>query len=69
MSREKTHVTIQDIEFSKAGLKGFKKADFVKTWEDKKTKLDKDGKEVGKVKGVIGRFDPVKAWETIEKLK
>jgi len=69
MSREKTHITIQDIEFNKEGVKTFKKADFIKTWKDKKIKRDGEGKEIGKVKGKIGRFDPEKAWAEIEKLK
>ena len=71
MNKEQTNkVIIQDIEFNLDGLKGFKKADFVNTWKEKKIKKGKDGKDIGKVKGVIGRFDPEKAFEEIQaKLK
>jgi len=61
MSDKKTHVVIQDIEFSIAGLKGFKKTDFIKTYEAKS--------KAAKGRGKWGRFDASKAWEEIHKSK
>lgn len=58
MSKDKTHVIIQDIEFNIAGLKGFKKDDFIKCYKAKS--------EAAKGKGKWGRFDAVKAWDELK---
>lgn len=51
-------IEVQGFEFSLDGMRKFKKADFIKTWEEK-----------SKAKGAAGRtkrFDAEKAWDAIK---
>ena len=55
---ESKNVVIQDIRFNLDGMKGFKKADFLKTFKSLKDKA--------KGKGKFGRFDEEKGWEELQ---
>lgn len=64
--KEKTTiVTIQEFDFDLKGMKGLKKTDFLKTWKDKQSHEDEDGKLTAK--GRVKRFDAEKAWDSLEK--